>query len=478
VALILIVDDESGIREMLGAVLEADGHRVRSVDSARRGLEELSTGWFDLIVTDLSMPGMNGVEMLERISSTGAEIPSIVITAYGSKETAIEAMRLGAVNYVEKPFDVEEMKIHVRRALEQRQMAEENRQLRARLSVSAELIGSSPAIQRVRGMIERVGPIDSTVLVTGESGVGKEVVARAIHLTSPRSAAAFVGVNCGAIPPELLESELFGHVKGAFTGADQNHRGLIERAHGGTLFLDEIGDMPLAMQIKLLRVLQERRIRPVGSNEEVPVDVRLVAATHRDLEQYVEDGRFREDLYYRINVIRIEVPPLRAREGDVVEFARHFAQQHARRMGRATPVLSRGLVEALERHKWPGNVRELANVMERAVALSESDRLEPHVLPSEIGGGVAPPAGTGPDLDRPLDLDEHLESERRRIMQAALDRCDGVQTRAAERLGMTFRSFRYFAKKYGLTGARGAAENAEEEGELVGDGAGRGGVPK
>jgi two-component system response regulator PilR (NtrC family) len=475
VALILIVDDESGIREMLGAVLEADGHRVRSVDSAQKGLAELSSGWFDLIITDLSMPEMNGVEMLEQIAETGAEIPSIVITAYGSKETAIEAMRLGAVNYVEKPFDVEEMKIHVRRALEQRQIAEENRQLRARLAVSAELIGNSTAIQRVREMIERVGPLDSTVLVTGESGVGKEVVARAIHRTSPRADASFVGVNCGAIPPELLESELFGHVKGAFTGADQNHRGLIERAHGGTLFLDEIGDMPLAMQIKLLRVLQERRIRPVGSNDEVPVDVRLVAATHRDLEQYVQDGRFREDLYYRINVIRIEVPPLRERVGDVREFARFFAQQHARRMGRAIPVLTQPLVEALEGHGWPGNVRELANVMERAVALSESDRLEPHVLPPELGGGGAPLVLRGPDLEQPFDLEEHLESERRRIMGAALDRSEGVQTRAAERLGMTFRSFRYFAKKYGLTGTRAGDESEERDEEAFAPaGAGRG----
>jgi two-component system response regulator PilR (NtrC family) len=459
-ALILIVDDEAGIREMLGTVLEADGHRVRGVDSAARGLEALSGGWFDLIVTDLAMPGMTGVEMLRRVSETGAEIPSIVITAYGSKESAIEAMRLGAVNYVEKPFDVEEMKIHVRRALAQRQMIEENRQLRARLAVHAELIGSSPAIERVREMIERVGPLDSTVLVTGESGVGKEVVARAVHRTSPRAEAAFVGVNCGAIPPELLESELFGHVKGAFTGADRSHRGLIERADGGTLFLDEIGDMPLAMQIKLLRVLQERRIRPVGSNEEVPVDVRLVAATHRDLDEYVREERFREDLYYRINVIRVEVPPLRQRREDVGEFARHFAERHARRMGRPVPALGRGFLRALERHPWPGNVRELGNIMERAVALSQGDLLEVDVLPAEIGEG-AHGRPTPPSLDEPCDLESYLEGERRRIMRAALDRCDGVQKRAAERLGMTFRSFRYFAKKYGLTGAGAGVEGED-----------------
>ncbi len=447
-ALILVVDDEPGVREMLRIALARDGHRVVTAASGEEALERLQGEGCDLLVTDLAMPGMDGVELLRRVQEAAPEVPSIVITAYGSKETAIEAMRHGAVNYLEKPFDVEEMRLHVRRALGHRQLRDENRRLRARIAAEREILGHSEAIARVREMVARIAPTDSTVLVTGESGTGKEVIARAIHAASPRREAPFVGINCAAIPSELLESELFGHVRGAFTGADRARRGLLEAARGGTLFLDEIGDMPPEMQAKLLRVLQERKVRRVGGDTEIPVDVRVIAATHRDLPALVRQGRFREDLYYRLNVIRIDVPPLRERRDDLPEFVHHFLRRHAARMGRRIERIDPRFLEALARHDWPGNVRELENVIERAVALAPGDTLVPETLPPEIlhRRGAAPdlPAGS-------FDLERHVEEERRRYMAAALAECGGVQTRAAERLGMTFRSFRYFAKKYGLS---------------------------
>jgi len=471
VALVLVVDDEPGIREMLRAVLRADGHLVRAAASGEEGLGVLSREAVDLLITDLSMPEMDGVELLRRSSTVSPETPAIVITAFGSKETAIEAMRHGAVNYLEKPFNVEEMRLHVRNALSARRLSDENRRLKERLAVNTEILGRSPSIQRVRELVSRVAGTESTVLITGESGTGKEVVARTIHGASRRAARPFVGINCAAIPAELLESELFGHVKGAFTGADRARPGLLEAAEGGTLFLDEIGDMPAAMQAKLLRVLQERTIRRVGGNEEIPVDVRVICATHRDLEMLVQCGDFREDLYYRINVIQVAMPPLRTRIEDVAEFVQVFAAKHGQRMGRTVAGAEPGFVEALSRYRWPGNIRELENVIERAVALSSGDLLQHDSLPPEVTG--AAPAGPGdrPRLPAALDLEQYLDEERRRYMAAALDQAGGVQTRAAERLGMTFRSFRYFAKKFGLTGREsGSAEDPSGEApERAGD---------
>jgi two-component system response regulator PilR (NtrC family) len=452
VAQVLVVDDEPGIREMLRAVLRGDGHLVRVAGSGEEGLGVLSREAVDLLITDLSMPEMDGVELLRRASKVSPETPAIVITAFGSKETAIEAMRHGAVNYLEKPFDVEEMRLHVRNALSTRRLTDENRRLRERLAVHAEILGRSPQIQRVRELVARVAGTESTVLITGESGTGKEVVARAIHGASRRAGRPMVGINCAAIPAELLESELFGHVKGAFTGADRARPGLLETAEGGTLFLDEIGDMPSAMQAKLLRVLQERTIRRVGGNEEIPVDVRVVCATHRDLELLVQCGDFREDLYYRINVIQIAMPPLRARIEDIPEFVQVFAAKHAQRMGRTVTGAEPAFVEALTGYRWPGNIRELENVVERAVALSTGELLQHDSLPAEVTGSEPAVPGDRPRLPAAMDLERYLEEERRRYMTAALDQAGGVQTRAAERLGMTFRSFRYFAKKFGLTG--------------------------
>jgi two-component system response regulator PilR (NtrC family) len=466
VAQVLVVDDEPGIREMLRAVLRADGHFVRVAASGEEALGVLSREAVDLLVTDLSMPEMDGVELLRRASRVSPETSAIVVTAFGSKETAIEAMRHGAVNYLEKPFDVEEMRLHVRNALSTRRLTDENRRLRERLAVHAEILGRSPQIQRVRELVARVAGTESTVLITGESGTGKEVVARAIHGASRRAGRPMVGINCAAIPAELLESELFGHVKGAFTGADRARPGLLETAEGGTLFLDEIGDMPSAMQAKLLRVLQERTIRRVGGNEEIPVDVRVVCATYRDLELLVQCGDFREDLYYRINVIQIAMPPLRARIEDVPEFVQVFAAKHAGRMGRRVTGAEPAFVEALTGYRWPGNIRELENVVERAVALSTGELLQHDSLPAEVTGPAAAGASERPRLTASMDLEQYLEEERRRYMTAALDQAGGIQTRAAERLGMTFRSFRYFAKKFGLTGREaGGAEAGDGDGE-------------
>ncbi len=463
-ALVLVVDDEAGIREMLRAVLRGDGHRVLVAASGEEALTILGRESVDLLVTDLSMPEMDGVELLRRSCGVSPETPAIVITAFGSKETAIEAMRHGAVNYLEKPFDVEEMRLHVKNALSARRLSDENRRLRERLTVDTEILGSGSRMQRLRDLVARVAGAESTVLVTGESGTGKEVVARAIHAASPRSSRPFVGINCAAIPGELLESELFGHVKGAFTGADRARPGLVEAAEGGTLFLDEIGDMPPAMQAKLLRVLQERTIRRVGGNEEITVDVRVICATHRDLDLRVQEGSFREDLYYRIHVIQVAMPPLRERLEDIPEFVRIFSEKHARRMGRRPPAADAAFLGALARYRWPGNVRELENVVERAVALSAGETLSCDSLPPEIGGagrqGTERPVPTAV-----LDLEHYLEEERRRFMVAALEQAGGVQTRAAERLGMTFRSFRYFAKKFGLTGREAAGEEAPGERE-------------
>jgi two-component system response regulator PilR (NtrC family) len=450
-ALILVVDDEPGIREMVKAALRYDGHSVVVAASGNEALGLLKKDSFDLLVTDLSMPGMSGVDLLREASVEAPDLPAIVVTAYGSKESAIEAMRHGAVNYLEKPFDVEELRMHVGRAINSRTLSDENRRLRARLTAQSELVGRSSAMEDVRALAERIAAADSTVLITGESGTGKEVVARVIHKASHRAEKPFVGVNCAALPAGLLESEMFGHEKGSFTGAEKARRGLVEAAEGGTLFLDEIGDMPAEMQSKLLRVLQERHIRRVGGTQEIPVDVRVLAATHQDLEALVREGRFREDLYYRIHVIEVRMPPLRERLEDIPEFVRRFAERHARQMGRALPRIDGAFLEGLARYEWPGNIRELENVVERAVALAGDEGLTVETLAPEISGKGGGPLGARVSIPESFDIEEHLEYERKRFMEGALDEAGGVQTRAAERLGMSFRSFRYFAKKYGIT---------------------------
>jgi two-component system response regulator PilR (NtrC family) len=434
---------------------------------------------YDIVISDISMPEMSGLDFLRYSRSIARETEVILMTAFGSKQTAIEALNEGATYYVEKPFDLDEMKTVVRKTLEQKRIAAENenlrllnRDLRAELEGKYNfdgLIGKSPKMQAIFGLIRRVATTNSTIMISGESGTGKELIARAIHYNSGRGARPFVSINCGALPDDLLESELFGHMKGSFTGATATKKGLFEVADGGTIFLDEIGETSAAMQIKLLRVLQERTIRRVGGTEEIPVDVRVITATNQELERMVQDKQFREDLYYRINVIAIRMPALREKREDIPTLAEHFLEKYRRQLGKPVPGgITRAAMERLESYDWPGNVRQLENVMERAVALEASDEIQTDSLPPEVrerGEGrpgeievLLPEAG--------LDLEQRLEELRRRYMLEAMDRSSGVQTRAAELLGMTFRSFRYFAKKYGLNregnACAGSADPAED----------------
>lgn len=470
---ILVVEDERSMRDLLGLMLRKEGYDVATADCAEAAEEQLKRAIYDLVVTDISMPGRSGLELLGHVrqAATGTEV--ILMTAFGSKQTAIEALNHGAAYYVEKPFDLDEMKAVVRKTLEQKRVMSENvvlksqnRDLRAELRGQYDfdgLIGRSPKMKAIFALIRRVASTGSTVMISGESGTGKELIARAIHYNSGRGEAPFVSINCGALPYELLESELFGHVKGSFTGASSNKKGLFEAADGGTIFLDEIGETTPAMQIKLLRVLQERRIRPVGGTEEIPVDVRVITATNQNLEQMVRDKTFREDLFYRINVIAIHMPPLREKTEDIAALAEHFLDKYRQLVGKPIPGgISKAAMDCLEQYDWPGNVRQLENVMERAVALEATDQIHPDSLPGEVRVGRR--AVGEPEVCIPrdgIDLEGHLEAMRMRFMLEAMQRSEGVQTRAAELLGMTFRSFRYFAKKYGMGRESGDDEALE-----------------
>jgi two-component system response regulator PilR (NtrC family) len=459
---ILVVEDEKSMRDLLSLMLRKEGYAVETVESALRARGMVSgSGLYDLLISDISMPGMSGLELLRHARETSPETAVILMTAYGTKQTAIEALNDGASYYVEKPFDLDEMRVVVHRTLEQRRMAREVRDLKAQnRTLQAELtgqygfeglIGRGPKMQAIFKLIERVAATGSTIMISGKSGTGKELIARAIHYNSGRGEKPFVSINCGALPDELLESELFGHMKGSFTGATTHKQGLFEVADGGTIFLDEIGETSAAMQIKLLRVLQERRIRRVGGTEEIPVDVRVITATNQDLAQMVADKQFREDLYYRINVIAVQMPSLKEKREDIPALAEHFLAKYRRLVGKAIGGFSRAAMDCLESYDWPGNVRQLENVVERAVALETGDEIRPESLPVEVRAGHSrhEPIEVALPLQG-LDLEQHLAELRRRYMLAAMEQAGGVQTRAAEVLGMTFRSFRYFAKKYNL----------------------------
>jgi two-component system response regulator PilR (NtrC family) len=452
---ILIIDDEASLLEFLSLLFEEEGYQVATAASmadARARLEESEP---DLVLCDILMPDGNGLELLREVRAGSPHTAVIMMTAYSSAKTAIEAMKAGAYDYIPKPFDVEELKVMASNALEKTALEEQNVYLRRELEgkyTFSNIIGSSRKMQEIFRLVERVARTGSTVLVHGESGTGKELIARAIHWASPRAEGKFLSINCGALPESLLESELFGHVKGAFTGAVREKRGLFQEADRGTLFLDEIGEMSPAMQVKLLRALQERTVRRVGGNREEAVDVRIIAATNQDLEARIEAGDFREDLYYRVNVIPLHIPPLRQRREDIPLLVEHFLKKFSDQLGLEEPRrISVEAMHALEGHSWPGNVRELENVIERAVALSPEATLTTRDLPASVLDG-RPPAGDALTLPEDgLDLEHHLERIRAELMTQALERAGGVQTKAAELLGMTFRSFRYYAKKVGVT---------------------------
>jgi two-component system response regulator PilR (NtrC family) len=471
---ILIVEDEKSMRDLLALMLSKEGYSVSTAESGSAATKRLEKDpGYDIVISDISMPGMTGLELLRHITEVAPNTDVMIMTAYGSKETAIQALNEGAIHYVEKPFDLEEIKVVVRKTIERRRIAAENadlklqnRDLRAVLSEKYsfdELVGRSAKMRAIFQLIERVAGTNSTIMISGESGTGKELIARAIHYNSQRRERPFVSINCGALPDPLLESELFGHMKGSFTGASSNKKGLFEVADGGTIFLDEIGETSPAMQIKLLRVLQERRIRRVGGTEEIEVDVRVITATNQNLETMVREKAFREDLFYRINVIPIRMPALREKPEDIPSLADHFLEKYGRQVGKSIDGISEAALECLEAYQWPGNVRELENVIERAVALETETLIRPDSLPREVRLGTASRGEVDVVLpDGGIDLDRHLEELRRRYMMEAMERTGGVQTRAAEMLGMTFRSFRYFAKKYGLTGRDGHAEVSDD----------------
>jgi two-component system response regulator PilR (NtrC family) len=455
---VLVVDDEQSMRELLTIMLRSEGYAVVAADSRSQAAAVLAKGAVDLVITDVKLPDGDGIEMLRHVKAASPETAVIVITAYGSTETAVAAMKLGARDYLVKPFDVEELKIVVRNAVESERLREENRLLKAEFHAKHGLdriLGVSPAMQSVFSMIQSVASTGSTVLITGESGTGKELVAKAIHALSPRRDAPFVSVNCGGVPETLLESELFGHLKGAFTDAHQNRKGLFEAAHRGTLFLDEVGETPPTMQVKLLRALQERRIRRVGGTDEMEVDVRVIASTNRRLEAMVAEGRFREDLFYRLNVIPVRLPSLRERREDIPLLAEHFFDDFRREMGKSVLKISKEAMDCLLHYDWPGNVRELENVMERAVALETTQAILPERLPNALR--AAPVAVTPSELREGFSLDEYLLSVEAGLVKDALNQAGGDRARASKALGITPRSLRYLIQKHGLETERARA---------------------
>ncbi|MCC6217443.1 MAG: sigma-54-dependent Fis family transcriptional regulator [Polyangiaceae bacterium] len=468
---LLVVDDEPGIRQALEIAFRREGRQVVTAAGRGAAVEAITSSPrpFPLVITDLAMPDGSGLEVLRAAKERDAASEVIVITAHSTVENAIEAMRLGAYDFVRKPFDPAELSALVAKALEKHELVSEVRRLRAREDDARPgVVARSRAMTELLSLVERIAATRTTVLLTGESGTGKERLARAIHDASDRSAGPFLVVNCGALPEALMESELFGHEKGAFTGAQARHRGLFREAHGGTLLLDEVGELPLSLQVKLLRVLQERAVRPVGAAQETPVDVRLLAATNRDVESDVAAGRFRQDLYYRLNVIRLRVPPLRERREDVPVLVERFVRRFAGEMGKDVTGLSADALRALEGYAFPGNVRELENVIERAVALAATRVIGLGDLPPEISGAAgAVGARLGELPDAGCDLDQVLAEVERRLLVEALDRTGGVRKAAARLLGITFRSMRYRLEKHQLDPG-GADDDAEPPASLEG----------
>jgi len=444
---LLVVDDEPNIREVLWIVLEAEGYDVREAATYGEAMQLLGKTTFDLVICDIVLPDGNGLDLVRSYHAGHPDTKFVVITAHNTPAQALTALRDGAVEYLSKPFDVDELKLVV----------EKRMQLRSATSPAPEMftfIGRSRAMWPVLERIPQVARSDATVLITGESGTGKELLARAIHAASPRVERLFVPVNCGALPEGLFESELFGHMRGSFTGAVRDNPGLMRAAEGGTLFLDEIGELTPNSQVKLLRALQDRKVRPVGGSREFDVDARIIAATNKDLRVQIEEGKFREDLYFRIDVINLHLPPLRQRREDIPDLVRHFVTRACDRLGMKPKEIHRDAMAVLENYMWPGNVRELENVVERTVATESSYLMTVSSLPTSILGS-ATDAGLLPALaalpESGFDIEAHLDAMRRELMRQALERCGGVQKDAARMLRMTYRAFRYHAEKYNLT---------------------------
>ena len=447
---ILVIDDEEAQREAVGGYLRKRGFVVLQADNGQRGVELLGAQTIDLVITDLRMPELDGMGVLRAARETNPAIGVVLVTAFGTIDGAVDAIQEGAFHYLEKPIDLDELDQVVDRALERHHLVSENEILRQRIGGRVEfggIIARDPAMEEALNIVARAAPSRATVLVRGESGTGKELVARAVHEASPRGPKPFVAVNCAVLNKGLIESELFGHEKGAFTGADERRVGRFEQAHGGTLFIDELAEIPAEVQVKLLRVLQERKVERVGSGVELEIDVRLIGATHRNLEELVAAGEFREDLFYRLNVISVQLPPLRQRKRDIPVLVEHFLARYAEENAKVVREVSKEAMDLLMRYGYPGNVRELQNIIERAVVMTRGEVVLRTELPpevQEVQGTAAPVAPSGATLSAQVE-----ELEKRTIVEA-LDQADGIQSRAAGILGLTERNLRYKLKKYGL----------------------------
>jgi two-component system response regulator PilR (NtrC family) len=456
---ILVVDDERSICELLEITFRKEGYRIEVAHNVEAAKRKLESQIFDIVISDVRMPGESGVDLLKLTKEIAPDCFFLLITGVPTVETAIAAINSGADRYVIKDHElVDQLRRAVREVSESLRWKKEagylRRELR-RLTGLDNIIGQSPNMRSIFELIQTIAPQTSRILITGESGTGKELVARAIHENSQRAQAPFITINCGAFPETLLESELFGYMKGSFTGANENRQGLFQAADGGTLFMDEIGNMSLTMQVKLYRVLQEGKVRPIGSNEESDVDVRIIAATNKNFEKEIAEGRFREDLYYRLSVIPIQLPPLRERREDIPLLARHFLETFRKVMEKPVESISPEAMSRLELYDWPGNVRELENTMERAVALETTGEVTLRVLPDRIAGYSGNPAMAGPDGRdafpvEGVDFEKEIAEAERRYLQGALQKADGVRTQAADLLKISYRSFRHYAKKHNL----------------------------
>ena len=452
---ILVADDEQSMREFLDIMLKKEGYKVSLASNGEEVVKLIDNDLFDLVLLDIRMPKLDGLSALKRIKAIAPETIVIMITAYASADTAIKAMKEGAYDYITKPFKVEEIKLIIKNALEKKNLQKENILLKQVVRDRyhfGNIIGQSPKMMVLYDLLEKVSPTKTNILIAGESGTGKELVAKAIHYNSPRKEKPFVTLNCGAIPESLIESELFGHMKGAFTDAIATRKGLFEVADEGTIFLDEISELPLLMQVKLLRVLQDKEFKRVGGTEDIRVDVRIISATNKDLEEAVKEKRFREDLFYRLNVIQIKLPPLRDRKEDVQILASHFLKKYNEELNKNILKISPEALQILLDYEYPGNVRELQNIIERAVALESHQELTAHNLSSYLN--EQPLMRKGPiDIDIPnegVDLEKMVEDLERTLLLKALDKTKGIKKKAAELLHINFRSMRYRLEKYGL----------------------------
>lgn len=462
---ILVVDDEESIREFLEIMLKKEGYEVLTAEDGLKAKDLLSKKSVNMVISDLQMPNMTGIELLKHVRETYPDIVFMMITAFGTTETAVEAMKMGAYDYLTKPFKIDEVRINIQNALRASNLEVENRVLKKELVKEysfQNLVGNSDAMHSIYDMVKRVSIAPTNVLITGESGTGKEVVAKAIHYNGPLKEKPFITINCGAIPEQLMESEMFGHKKGSFTGAIADKTGLFEVADGGTLFLDEVGELPVQIQVKLLRALQERQIRRVGATEDIKVDVRIIAATNRDLEKMVKDGTFRQDLFYRLNVINIRTPSLRDRKDDIPLLANHFLKKYNERLNKNIGGISVEAMEMLKKYDYPGNVRELENIIERTVALEGGATILPESLPPFVNTPSGRKMASSNEIeigDEGVDLDKIIGQIEKELIIKAIHHAGGVKKRASKLLNITFRSMRYRVEKYGL----GSPDDLDEE---------------